>query len=371
MSGTETASAALADGTPADVAAQEVAALAFKEKNGKLYARLLLATSDCPEGYSRAASQVVQSFASIGTEEFGDGRGAFIALEAKYRVDDAYRMQQLRDEFGPLEVTAADQFDFARIIQELRRMCIELDALGDKVMPTRKIHVFLKARPDKRYGSFKTVLLCEKPRNSGEALEFEDTGNRATSSHAMQIRGKASVHDGTGSHGCALNTVVHGGTREFCRQGGHGQGRSRRGNGGRPAYANTSSSNSNNSKRWFNSDGTSHGGNSAENAQGARGRGRGNQASGRGRGPGQDNGQNHKGRCRYCHNSPEHGWQNCPLRLSHEAEDAKEQANAMQESTSHAWFTQVHADSSELEDFKLVVGDNTQLEKAHAAVQPE
>ena len=52
MSGTETASAALADGTPADVAAQEAVALAFQEKNGKLYTRLLLATSDCSERYS-------------------------------------------------------------------------------------------------------------------------------------------------------------------------------------------------------------------------------------------------------------------------------------------------------------------------------
>ena len=83
MSGTKTAPAALADGTPGDVAAQEAAALAFKEKNGKLYTRLRLVTSDCPEGYSSAASQVVQSFAPIGTEVFGDGRGAFLALEAK------------------------------------------------------------------------------------------------------------------------------------------------------------------------------------------------------------------------------------------------------------------------------------------------
>ena len=63
MSVTETAPAALGDGTPGNVAAQEAAAFAFKEKNGKLYTRLLLRTSDCPKGYSRAASQLVQSFA--------------------------------------------------------------------------------------------------------------------------------------------------------------------------------------------------------------------------------------------------------------------------------------------------------------------
>ena len=43
----------------------------------------------------------------------------------------------------------------------------------------------------------------------------------------------------------------------------------------------------------------------------------------------------------------------------------------MPESTSHAWFTQVQEDSSELEDFKFVVGDNTVVEKAPAAAQPD
>ena len=114
-------------------------------------------------------------------------------------------MQQLHDQFGSLEVTAADEFDPARVIQELRRICIELDALGDKVVPTRKTHAFLKALPDKHYRSFKTVLLCEKPRHGGEALDFEDIANCSTSYHAMQIGGKVSVHgDGTESHGRAL-----------------------------------------------------------------------------------------------------------------------------------------------------------------------
>ena len=175
----------------------------------------------------------------------------------------------------------------------------------------------------------------------------------------MQIRGKVSVHDGTGNHGRALNTVVHGGAREFRRQAGPGQGCSRRGNGGRAANGNVSASNTINSNGGFNSNGNLHGGNSIGNAQGARGRGRGNQASGRGRGPGQDNGQYHRERCRYCHNSTEYGCHNCPLRLSHEGEDAKEQVNVVQESA--AWFTRVQVDSSELEDFAIVIGDNTQV----------
>ena len=153
MSGTETIPAALADSTPGNVAAQEAAALALTDKNGKPYTRLLLVTSDCPEGYSSAASQVVQSFAPIGTEEFGDGRDAFLALEAKYRADSAFRMHELQDQLGSLAVTADDKFDPARAIQRLRPISTELDALGDKVVPTRKTHAFLYALPEKHYGS--------------------------------------------------------------------------------------------------------------------------------------------------------------------------------------------------------------------------
>ena len=85
-----------------------MSALALYKNNGKLYTRLLLATCDCPEGYYTVASRVVQSFAPIGTKEFGDGRGAFLALEANYRVYGACRMDQLHGQFGSLEVTTAD-----------------------------------------------------------------------------------------------------------------------------------------------------------------------------------------------------------------------------------------------------------------------
>ena len=58
-------------------------------------------------------------------------------------------MVLLHDQFGFLEVTAAVKFDLARVIQELRRICIELDALDDKVVQTRKTHAFIKSLPDK------------------------------------------------------------------------------------------------------------------------------------------------------------------------------------------------------------------------------
>ena len=118
--------------------------LSFKKKNSKLYTRLYLATSDCPDGVSSTASQVVQSFAPIWPEEFGDGRGALLALESKYRVHGAFRVQELEDQLGSHAVTADDKFDPARAIQQLRHISTKLDPLGDKVVPTRKTHAFQK-----------------------------------------------------------------------------------------------------------------------------------------------------------------------------------------------------------------------------------
>ena len=150
MFGVETAPAALTAGaSEEDITPHAVSVKTFKEKNGKLYTRILLATSDCAEGCSSVAPQVVQTFAPIGTEEFGDGPSAILALEAKFRLDGVFRMQELHDKFGTLHVTAADNFDPARVIQEFRRICIELDALGDKVVPARKTNAFLKSLQDK------------------------------------------------------------------------------------------------------------------------------------------------------------------------------------------------------------------------------
>lgn len=347
----------------------------FKEKNGKLYTRLLLATTDSPQGYSSPASQVVQSYAPIGDEEFGDGRAAFVALQAKYRIEGAFRMQQLHEQFASVAVTAADAYDPSRAIQELRRICVELKALGDNVVEARKSHALIKSLPDKHYAAFKTVLLCENPNIGDGGFVFDDVARRATTFHAMQIRGKVQTHDdGSGSHGRAMNTVTHGGARGFRKQGGRG-GRSRRGNGqgngGGTANGSTGDGASNgNNNHGGTSNRKSHGGTSAGNAQGARGRGRGNHNSG-GREKGRDTGQNRQGRCRYCHNSRDHGWDDCPLRISQEAEDAKEQAHSTQETTTQAWYTRVQVDSSQLEDFAISIGNNMQVQKQPAAAQLE
>ena len=109
MSGMEKAPEAPVDSTETAAAAFERDNPAFKERNGKLYTRLYLATSHCPDGFSSTASQVVQSFAPIWPEEFGDGRGAFLALESKYRVDGAFRMQELQFQLGSLAVTCGRQ----------------------------------------------------------------------------------------------------------------------------------------------------------------------------------------------------------------------------------------------------------------------
>jgi len=159
MSGAEKAPTVAEDADAAATATYQKNLQKFSEKNGKLYTRLLLATSDCPEGYSSPASQVVQSFGPVGDEEFGDGRGAFVALEQKYRVDGTSRMQQLHDELAAVAVTAADKYDPARAIQQFRRVFHEAGKLGDTVVQQRQAHAILKALPDKQYGSFKTVLL--------------------------------------------------------------------------------------------------------------------------------------------------------------------------------------------------------------------
>ena len=96
MSGAETAPETPQVGAgEVELTAHRKTLLKFHEKNGKLYTRLLMATSDGPEGYSSPASQVVQQYAPLGTEEFGNGRGAFVALEQKHRVEGVFRMQQL------------------------------------------------------------------------------------------------------------------------------------------------------------------------------------------------------------------------------------------------------------------------------------
>lgn len=56
----------------------------------------ILATSDhCADGYTSVWDPrytVVQTYAPIGIEEFGDGRSAIVVLEPEFRVDGIYRM---------------------------------------------------------------------------------------------------------------------------------------------------------------------------------------------------------------------------------------------------------------------------------------
>lgn len=70
----------------------------------------------------------------------------------------SHNMQELHTQFANLEVTAADSFDQGRVIQALRRICVELDGLGDKVVEAKKTqHALLKSLPDE-YSAFKAVL---------------------------------------------------------------------------------------------------------------------------------------------------------------------------------------------------------------------
>ena len=64
----------------------------FEEKNGNLFTIMILATTDCRKAYPSVAAQVVQAYAPVGTGEIGDGRGAVVALGAKYRRDGETKM---------------------------------------------------------------------------------------------------------------------------------------------------------------------------------------------------------------------------------------------------------------------------------------
>ena len=193
MSGVETAPAAIDEAAIQLQKTQHAnECRRFDEKNGELVARMLLATADCRDGYASIAAEVVQAYAPVGTAEFIDGRGAVMALEATYRVDGESIMQEPHDQLANIQVTAADKCDSARVIQELRRIYVELRALGDVVVPARKTHASFRALPDEKHESLKTVLLFERQRD-GSVSKFEDIAARATSYHAMQIRGKVTA----------------------------------------------------------------------------------------------------------------------------------------------------------------------------------
>ena len=98
MLGVETAPAALEEDTTQMQRTQYAKETRrFEAKNDKRFKRMRLATADSRDGHASAAARVVQAYAPDGTAEFGDGRGAFMAMEAKDRLDGESRMQELHD----------------------------------------------------------------------------------------------------------------------------------------------------------------------------------------------------------------------------------------------------------------------------------
>ncbi|CAB1097980.1 unnamed protein product [Ectocarpus sp. CCAP 1310/34] len=71
--------------TPDQTSAYQSALEGYQDKNGHIFTRLMLATSETG-GYQSAASQTVQAYAPIGSSYNGDGRGAFLALKRKYQA---------------------------------------------------------------------------------------------------------------------------------------------------------------------------------------------------------------------------------------------------------------------------------------------
>lgn len=64
------------------------------------------------------------------------------------------------EQFISLAVTADEDFDPARVIQDTRRICTERAVYKDTVAEHRKTFAFLKALPDEHYKAFKTGLRC-------------------------------------------------------------------------------------------------------------------------------------------------------------------------------------------------------------------
>ena len=93
-------------------------------KNGKLHTRLVLATTDCPEGCDSPAAILVETYAPTGLDGFGDGRSAIVALETKYHSPHGRTARAISSTTAVL--TEADAYDPSWEIQELRRICIEL-----------------------------------------------------------------------------------------------------------------------------------------------------------------------------------------------------------------------------------------------------
>lgn len=115
----------LADGaSEGEISASQKTLLKFTEKNGKLCSVL-----GWPGGtFQPDCSQVVQS---SGTRDLVSVVvRSYIALEQKYRVEGMFRMQQLHDELASIEVTAAEKYDPARAIQQLRRIFHGLGSLA-------------------------------------------------------------------------------------------------------------------------------------------------------------------------------------------------------------------------------------------------
>ena len=120
---------------------------------------MLLATAVCRDGYDVSAAQVVLAYAPAGTAKFGDSNGAVVGREPKYELNGESRKQELHDQLANLQFKSADKIDPARVIQELRHICVELGALGDVIVPARTSRAFFRALPDDKSEAFETVVM--------------------------------------------------------------------------------------------------------------------------------------------------------------------------------------------------------------------
>ena len=100
----------------------------------------------------------------------------------------------------------------------------------------------------------------------------------------------------------------------------------------------------------------------------------GNRASRGGRRRNRNDGNNRHGRCNYCRNFTEHGWQDCPLRHSHQKSDDTYHVNAANVSSQrgcipHAWCTTT--ENADSENFQVVIGDEIHEHVTNTKVQED
>lgn len=115
----------------------------------------------------------------VGSKAFGNGRGAVLALEGKYRLNREASINELQDAIFQLNGTPGARYDPTPTVQQLRRMYAELDTLRDTATSSRQKHPLIEVLLDPEYKFLKTVLVCDSMRET--PIAFKELAARVSS----------------------------------------------------------------------------------------------------------------------------------------------------------------------------------------------